>query len=411
MKRILRWALALGLVAGLGIIGLVGAGIWFFQSPERVQELVAWSFREAEVEVHFDTCTLESTDEPWSWRLKLRGLSVKPHNPEAPRLELDATSFDVPGLLGVWAGRVDLGDVKIQGLRIDLPTRGPREHPVSLGRGPLLLADSITIEEASLDAPADDPLPAMRVVGLQANLVDFALRVGQGPLRGRGTVSADRYESGPVHVDDITVERVLIHGSGLDLLDAHFAIAGGQGSGKLTINLDSPRPEIIVVAGIDDVHLDALVRQAIAGQSPVFGTLAGTITVRAGGSLPRGGAVTHANIVINDARVPLGDRLGGGAKAVLKVLPWVTLQNNELVLGPTEGALSFRRGQVTVEHLVHRHKRDLEAWGELRRGKLDLTLHLRPRRGDAPGVGIVVTGSRGDLEVRRAKKGELVAPR
>ncbi len=75
----------------------------------------------------------------------------------------------------------------------------------------------------------------------------------------------------------------------------------------------------------------------------------------------------------------------------------------------TEGSLLLRRGHVVVERLVHRHTRDLELWGELRRGTLDLTLHLAKRSG-ADGAGLVVQGRPGALELRRARREELQRP-
>jgi hypothetical protein len=411
VKRLLRGVIALALLGLVAGAASVGGALWLVSDAGRVQRLIDWSLRDTGVAVRVADGALVPGRLPWTWRLGLDGVAVVPDDPERPRLSLDHIELRVPRLLGVLTGRFALGDVELKGLHIEIPTRrarvGTAELTAPLRLGPVILADSVRIVDASVHAPEDPPLPSLDIRGLEGELRDFGLRVGAGPLRGRGTLRAASYRGGPVRVDDIVVEDVRLHGEGLDLHDARFALAGGQGAGKVDIVLGEARPRIHVVARVEEIDLQQLVRQATGATPPVAGRLDGSITVRAGGGLPPGGAVTRAEVTLEGGRVAVADRLGPGARAVLKLLPWLTLKNGHLELGSTEGLLELRRGSVKIERLVHRHKRDLELWGVLGRGELSLTVHLHKRRGDKVGAGLVIEGRPGELELRRAKKAEL----
>jgi hypothetical protein len=412
VKRLLRGVLAVALLGLAAAVASVGGALWLVSDAGRVQRVIDWSLRDTGVAVRVGDGALVPGRLPWTWRLGLDGVAVVPDDPDRPRLSLDHIELRVPRLLGLLTGRIGLGDVELQGLHIEIPTRrarelGPELVAAPLRLGPVILADSVRIVDALVHAPEDPPLPSLDIRGLEGELQDFGLRVGAGPLRGTGVLRAARYRGGAVRVDDIVVESVRLHGEGLDLHAARFRLAGGRGTGKVDIVLGEARPRIHVVAQVEEVDLQQLVRQATGTTPPVAGRLDGSITVRAGGGLPPGGAVTRAEVTLEDGRVAVADRLGPGARAVLKILPWITLKNGHLELGPTEGLLELRRGEAKIEHLVHRHKRDLELWGVLGRREVDLIVHLHKRRGDKVGTGLVIQGRPGELELRRAKKTEL----
>ncbi len=378
----------------------------WISDPVQQQRGLRWLTEQSGVAVSVADASVQETRD--GWRVVCAGVLV-----ETPRLSVQATTVesDVPAFWpALLARRLLLGDVKVDGVRVTVHSR--TQAPPTARPGPFSFrARSLSVTNGTLVLPADGPLPAAGAEGLQASLEDVVWAMGDGLVDGEGTLTVRQWRAGPLRVDAVSVDDVRFSRREISLGQTQFSIAGGGGRGDITLRRQQgQRSEVRVEAEIHDTDFATLVSATTGQPSPVAGRIAGKVTVDAGGARAPGASEARADWRLEDGRVVLGDHVSAAARTALRLAPSLTVRGGEVVLGPTEGQFVLSNGRVLIERLVHGGKRrDLAARGSVVGRSLDLVVRLVPKNDPETraGIGLVLSGKPGEMNVRLAEASEI----
>ena len=408
-RRRVRAGMAVVVVLGLAAGGLSVSGAWLARTilgtPDTRDALLERVFDGRGVRVEYRSIDVVENDR---WEVLLDGVTVET---ATAQVAIGHVACGIPGLWSMLLGRVELGVVRVDGLQVTVPERPlPRER--SAGGLPLrVVVDALLVRDGRLHMPAIGDLPELRVEGLRAELSDVVIVAGAGVVSGHGSLALRTWESGRVRVSSARFEAVRLSRHTHVFGAGQLQVAGGGAAGTVEIGaLQSIRPTVHAELQLRDGDLATLVQTITGRTSPMTGRLSGAFSVDAGGALGPGQSRTHAEVELADGALLLGDTASPVLRAALKLAPFIELQHGQVRFGPIRAALVLTPGVVEVERFVHEGKhRPLTARGRIVGRTLDLVLRLVPKRGAdrRSGLGLVISGEAGALQVRRASAAEL----
>ena len=407
-RRTVGWTAVLA-VGGLLCAAVLLSGGWLGRRVVVGHDLRAWAIDRvldgSGVRLRTGSVTVDTED----WRVRVDDVAVA-----SPRGSLKAARVgtDVPGLWSALVlGRVDLGLVEVTDLRLER-IRG-LDPPAAPSGSTKLVLDRLRVRSGTLVLPAlaEAGLPRTEVSGIDIDLRGVVVKLGQGMVRGSGTLTVDRWKAGPVQATQVRVDAVSVDGPTIHLDQGRFAFGGGAGAGSVDLT-QRPGAVPLVHAELEvkQVRLERFIELATGSASPLTGELAGRVDVLAGEVPGRLGATTRLDAKVENGGLVLGPKVSPALKRALKVAPFLKVKGDRVLLGPIQANLVLQPGRVRVDQLVHQGEaRALAAKGTVAGRQVDLVVRLLPRRRaeERAGFGIVVTGEAGKLEVRRAQPDEL----
>jgi hypothetical protein len=272
----------------------------------------------------------------------------------------------------------------------------------------------VYVRDASFAASEDPPLGAVEVAGIRARLAEVRFDPGAREVSARGVATATRLTTGAVTVSAIDLPVFSFDRSSLHL-EGGFRFAGADATVIGDIDRFHVKSEVKLSVAMAALPLRAAVHAATGRESPLDGTLGLRMTVRSGGSLPRGGAVIEGSGRWLDGTIQLGPRTRYLVLDLLRVAPWVDVDaSRRVLLEDMKGSFRFTRGTAELRELTYpAGARTIRVDGSVSRGTfyaMVRLLPLRPERG-RPGLGVVLSGGTGEqLGVRLVEKADVQRP-
>lgn len=413
-----RWLTVL--IVGLELIfGAVWLGavavVWAVTTPEILQQIVDRATEQAKFDVRLQDVEVLPTSRllaPWTWKLAVIDLRIEPHQDHAPVITVGRAHLGMPYLSTlVSEHRVQLRTARIIGLRIEARQQQP--GPDWEAKQPALEAvgaDLVEVWGASWWAPEDPPLKEGHAEAIFGELHDVVYELGPRLLSASGRLRVRRFRSGSLEVEHIVLPAVNVKDSTLGL-DGRFAFAGARGRIRGEIRDFTRRASSRLEVELTGAQLADAVERATGHTSPLTGKLDAYLIVHSGGEIPRGHGWMEGSARLTDGRIPLGEEIKPFIKDLIRLAPYLTLNDrDEVQLGDMNGKMQVRRGAIILRELLYEApRRHIQFRGEIVGPDKNLVIRFMPARDpdERAGFGVVLAG-REKLKFRIAGKHDLL---
>ncbi|MEL6346320.1 MAG: AsmA-like C-terminal region-containing protein [Myxococcota bacterium] len=412
LSRWFKLLLAFSVLIGTGVVLVIGGLVTM---PLKMQIALA----EVVAGLPLKTIEVDSIVVNDDGRLRVEGVVIRPPRPRAPTVSIAWAEFDPPSPERFLQTReLLLGSVHVNAIRIEAKNQQP-PPPVAVPEGlPLtIIADRIEIVDGKYTAPADDPLGAVSVIGLNGTLQDMRWQPQLRRYEGGGVLSAEQVILGAIEVSDLTIPALMLEGDQLSFTEATVRYGDSEGTlnGKVVGLARGPVTQMDL--SLSEARLEDLIQTATGEQSPLEGRLDVELRLLAGGPLERGHAQWQGDIRLRRGLLRLGEDVHWSRRAMLNMAPWVDLDDDGVRLHRMQGRVCFGRGWVQLDSLRYKSQKDREllAWGRLDKGTMDFSVRTPPGRGRGlfKGVklGLLVEGSTRKPGVKVVKPEDLSTPR
>lgn len=399
-----------GLVAGLALLTLatVGGAWYALNNPWVLCRGAEWALEWPAGSIDVDTIGIDG-----ALGFEVRGLRVIPPNENTPMVAIGFASGTLPSPIEMVRYQlIDLGQLRADDVVIEQRKRRlPSERPPPPAKAMTLVASSVTIEDGWYVAYPDPPFNAVAVRQVDGELLGVRWTPALRSIEGVGLARAEEMKLGNIEISDLVVPRLVFADGDMQLTSASFNYGRTPGVADGVIRHLDGRPAVEIDVRLEGSRIETAVEDAVSRASPVMGWLEAELTIFAGGELARGDSRFDGWVRMTDAYVFVGNDLKLIPKLLLDVAPWFQREGGGwLAVGDLYGEARFGRGWVELERMERMSKRHriLQAWGELRDGRVDLTVRAVPKKTDKGGVGVRVRGPLQDANIRLAKKGDLL---
>lgn len=392
---------------------------WLTTTPDGLRLALRRIVGDAPVAITFDDVYVHpgsTITDPATWKVMVQGLHVQQldHPTDGVTVTARWAIVPVPNLFSAWFNQdLFFENALAIGLEVVKADDGIPREPNWLPKKTAL--NAITVQHLSLwdgsfvrdTGRADSGTNVAHIYGQLDNM-----RYEPGPrlLSGGGELFARHFRDGGIVVDHLVASATASEG------DLVFDATGRSCGGSLEIHGTIAHLERRAAVRIDvrarGLDLNQMVRSATDNDSPVYGRVSGTVEVASGGEIPRGGAWMEAQLTLDGGIIPLEDRVGGFARDLLRLVPWIEMNDrDEIELGPTHVALRLERGTAIIHEL--RHQTPTGRWismtGDISQD-IQAVVRFEPRNNPdtRPGFGFVIEGAPGDLHFHIARRHELL---
>lgn len=401
------------LFGGLWLAGV--AVVWAVTTPEVLQRIVDEATAKAKFDVTLEDVEVLPTSRPlapWTWQLAIIGLRIEPHAEHAPLITIARAHVGMPYVSTLLSERrVQLRSARAIGLRVE--ARQQKPGPPWEPKQPFieaLGADHLEVWGASWSAPADPPLKEGSAEHVYGELHDVVYRPGPRLLSASGELRVRTFRSGALEVEHVVLPAVTVHDSSL-WLDGRFAFAGATGRLRGEIRNFTRRSRTRLEVELTGARVEEAVQRATGHASPITGRLDAYLVVHSGGNIPRGQGWMEGSARLTDGRIPLGEDIKPFIKDLIRIAPYLTLnERDEVELGEMNGKMQVRRGSVVLRELVYEApRRHIQFRGEIVGPDKYLVIRFMPARDpdERAGFGVVLAG-RERLKFRLADKHDLL---
>ncbi|MCB9680018.1 MAG: hypothetical protein H6733_00975 [Alphaproteobacteria bacterium] len=347
-----------------------------------------------------------------SWRFVASGVGFTPVDPKKPDWSVRRITMTVPSL------RRDGGRVihwkRLDGTGLVIHAHQQRPPPPwEPGSGPIaaLSTDLLVVHDALYDAPEDPPLGRAHVEGIVGSVRHVVYRPGSRSVSGEGSLRAASFLTGSITLDHLDLPTFTLDDSSLRF-DGSVGFAGNRARLSGDVKTFHIKPDVSIRVDLTGARLRGIVEVATGRDSPVDGRIDLVLTVRAGGKLPRGGAIMTGQVRLEDGRLQLERDTRYVILDLIRIAPWVRLNAARQVEFETMfGEVELRRGTVTLKDLRYPiNQRQLRLDGTIDQRDLYLLIHLLAPADHAerPGLGAVIETGDGRLGFRLATRNELL---
>jgi hypothetical protein len=392
---------------------------WLTTTPQGLRFALARIIGDAPVAIEIDDVYLYpgvKVTDPETWYIVVKNLDVQQtdHLTDGVRVKARWAKLPVPNVFSAWFNQsLSFEDALVIGLDIhkddDGTVRTPNWMPKKTG------LDAIDIRHLQvwdgqfmLDVAGDESDSIVQTI--YGDLHDMRYEPGPRLLSGDGEVFAGHFRSGAIEAEHVIAQTVARDGN--LVFDATCLAADGDISLHGVIEHLERRPSVTLQVVATNLAIAQLVERASGTTSPVYGRVSGTIDVHAGGVIPRGGAWMEAELQLVGGIIPLRNRVGGFARDLLRLVPWIEINDREqMVLGATTVGLRLERGAAIIHELRSRSPNDrwISIFGVVDEN-IDMVVRFVPKNnpGTRAGFGFTIEGQPGDLSFGIAGRYELL---
>ena len=424
MKRRGPWwlrAFVIGLEVSVGLAGLfVCFSYWLTTTPEGMRLALTRIIGDAPIAIEVDDVYVHPGTrllDPQTWNIVVKGLDVQQtdHIGDGVRVQARYAVLPLPNVFSAWFNqRLLFEEALVIGLDITKQEDGIPGNPNWEPKKSALTA--IDIEHLKLwdgsfhldDAGGE--ASDSRVWLIYGELDEMRYEPGPRLLSGSGSLFAKHFRSGAIEVEHVVADAVAKDGN--LVFDASTFTADGAVDIHGTVGHLERRPEVALQVTANNLRIAEMVQRASGTASPVYGRVSGTIEVRSGGDIPRGGAWMEAELRLDHGMIPLEGRINGFLRDLLRLAPWTEINDQEqMVLGDTGVRLRLERGAAIIHELRHQTQngRYITMHGMVDQ-EIDLVVRFEPRNNPdtRAGFGFTIGGEPGALRFALARRHELL---
>jgi len=407
------------LIVVIVLVVLAAAGFLvvnhMFATPASMERIVVGLAEDTPVEVSVDNVVVHRDGgllSPSTWRAEFTGLTVKSKVATGPSVRAENVVVAVADLTRAYtAGTHSFGTVKVDGLRIDLPTQPEMKEWNSVKGEPEWTVDLLELGRGEVHVAADGPRISADATGITGTLKDLSYDTGTRILAGSGKLDADALQLGTLaiakpHAERIVVKACTVGFEGtVGLFDATIPVKG-------QLQRVHQGAEVGIILDVTALPAEKFVEAAAGDPGVLRAAVDGRITVEAGGERKRGEAKTTLEGAFNGTRIALDDP--EKAQTLLKLVPTSRLdeESGEVTLGDLKGGIEYGPKGLKIRQLFREGPPQTRV-----RGKLAPDLHLVVRSVSAyevylkPGKGAILEhDAEGALVVRKGTPEELILP-
>jgi hypothetical protein len=411
-------------IIGLEMSVLLGGlflcfAFWLTTTPDGIRFALARIIGDAPMAIELEDVYLYPGVQPFdpdTWYIVVKGLDVQQtdHLTDGVRVKARWAKLPLPNVFSAWFNQsLSFEDALVIGLDIhkddDGIVRTPNWTPKKTGLDAIDVRH-LRVWDARFMLDVDGDASDSVVQTIYGDLHDMRYEPGPRLLSGDGELFAHHFRSGAIEADHVIAQTVA-HDGNL-VFDATCLAADGDISLHGVIEHLERRPSVSLQVVASNLAIAQLVESASGTSSPVYGRVSGTIDVRAGGDIPRGGAWMEAQLQLVGGIIPLQNHVGGFARDLLRLVPWTEINDREqMVLGPTTVSLRLERGAAIIHELRSHSPND--RWISIHGvvdTQIDMVVRFVPKNNPETraGFGFTIEGMPGELKFGIAGRHELL---